>query len=159
MIVLIACVEMYVDKIVALWFVLPPFILVVIGPLYQRIRYKQYDVKKRWLALKICGMSSQRNFVFFFDRPDRSLVGSVDSKKIFLDCKKTQKPYIFSKQDVRPTPNFIHTKCIPDCIPRWIQYLCCSSQWCCQIHWKAYRYSFRWHCHHFFYEPTEYSVP
>lgn len=47
MIVLIACVEMYVDKIVALLFVLPPFILVVIGPLYQRIRYKQYDVKKR----------------------------------------------------------------------------------------------------------------
>ena len=47
MIVLITCVELYVNKIIAFLFVLPPMILVTIGPLYQRLRYKRKYVKKR----------------------------------------------------------------------------------------------------------------
>ena len=47
MIVLITCVELYVNKTIAFLFVLPPMILVTMGPLYQRLRYNRNHVKQR----------------------------------------------------------------------------------------------------------------
>ena len=47
MIVLVSCIELYVDKMMAWVFVLPPMILVTIGPLYQKLRYNNKYVKMR----------------------------------------------------------------------------------------------------------------
>lgn len=47
MIVLVSCIEIYVNKMIAWIFVLPPLILVTIGPLYQKLRYNNKYVRMR----------------------------------------------------------------------------------------------------------------